>query len=174
MDITKQEDLITRSRRERQQLEEEAQAGRTPLYRRAIVFGLLAGVIIGLFSTFQGFYITGNSALVGFAKYLILAGFLGVLLNRSKIATPSGETFTAGISVGMLASVVAAITTALISLFSSYYYGAETISSYFGDKASLSLNAWTLAGVTLFEGIVAGMILTFIWLQLLKDPRPTS
>ncbi|RME92829.1 MAG: hypothetical protein D6772_16525 [Bacteroidetes bacterium] len=170
MDVTKQKDLITRSRREKEYYEGMAVKSRTPLYRKATVYGLLAGLFMGLFATYQGFYITGSNAMVGLAKYLILAGFLGVLLHRSKIATKEGETFKVGIVTGLLSSVVAALVTAAISLGSSLYYGAETISPYFGERVSLGLNATTLAVVTLFEGIVAGLILTFIWLQLLKDP----
>jgi hypothetical protein len=171
MDITKQEKLFVHNERASNRSKTKRNQSQTRLNRRALRYGVSAGLLIGLFATFRGFYITGNSAQLGFAKYLILAGFLGLLLYRSKTTTPSGETFKSGIRVGMLTSAIAAVTTAVASLISSYYYGAETISPYFGNRASLSLNAWTLAGVTLFEGIVAGMILTFIWLQLLKDPR---
>ena len=89
MDITKQEDLITKSRREREELLKAAVSRNdSPFNGLSIKYGLLAGGLMGLFLAFGGFYITGDQALFGFAKYLILAAVLGILLNKIKVGTP--------------------------------------------------------------------------------------
>ena len=89
---------------------------------------------------------------------------LGILLYQLKIASPEGQTFKRGIVVGMLASAVAALTTAVGSiLVNSIGQGdAVTIYPYFQAANNEVISTFTLAGVSLFEGLVAGLILTFI------------
>ena len=171
MDFSNQEQLISKSRKEYQRLQSADQQVRSLFYRKAMIGGLLAGVLTLLFMGFGGFYITGDQAVVGFAKYIILAAVLGILLYQLKIASPEGQTFKRGIVIGMLASAVAAITTAVGSiLVNSIGQGdAVTIYPYFQAANNEVISTFTLAGVSLFEGLVAGMILTFIWLQILKD-----
>ena len=146
---------------------------RNSFYRRSLTGGVLAGLLTTLFLAFGGFYITGDNAGIGFAKYVVLAAVLGVLLYQLKSASPSGQTFKQGIVVGMATSTVAAIITAIGTLIINGLdqVDAATIYPYFKEASSETLSAFILAGVTFFEGIVAGLILTFIWLQIFKDRK---
>lgn len=175
MDITNQENMIARSRSERERFADLATDNKRIFFRKAKVYGVLAGILMGMYLMYTGYYITGAHAGAAFAKYLILAAFLGVLLYRFKLATPSGETFKFGIAMGAITSVVSAVTTAAFSLIASgFLVDAKTIQPYFNRASGEALSSFTLAGVTLFEGFVAGMILTFICLQFLKDRRPAK
>ncbi len=170
METINENDLIRNARKEYTQRKKVSNETRSDFYRKAIFLGLGSGVLMSFFLATSGFYITGDSAGIGFAKYLVLAAALGVLLSQVKRRTPGGKTFKNGIAVGMLLSLASAVTTAIVTIIVNSTIDPATIQSYFQQD----INNLTLAGVTLFEGIVAGMILTFIWLQILKDRRHTE
>lgn len=170
METINENDLIRNARKEYTQRKKVSDETRSDFYRKAIFLGLGSGVLMSFFLATSGFYITGDSAGIGFAKYLVLAAALGVLLSQVKRRTPGGKTFKNGIAVGMLLSLASAVTTAIVTIIVNSTIDPATIQSYFQQD----INNLTLAGVTLFEGIVAGMILTFIWLQILKDRRHTE
>lgn len=166
MDITKQENLITKSRLERDRLENTSTTGESsPFYQMSIGYGLLAGVLMGTFLAFGGFYITGDQALFGIAKYLILAVVLGVLLTKIKVASKDGATFKDGISYGFITTITAALATAVVTLLVNGIGDTAVVQTASGGEIS----SFILAGIVFFEGLVAGLILVFIWLQLLKD-----
>lgn len=169
MDIINENDMIREGRKTYVKSGRVDQTTHRGFHRKAIFLGIGSGALMSLFLATSGFYITGSSAGVGFAKYLVLAAALGVLLSQVKRRTPGGKTFKNGIGVGLLLTVVSAVTTALLTVAANAFIDPTTIQPYFQQSASDGLNSFTLAGVTFFEGIVAGMILTFIWLQILKD-----
>ena len=171
MDLTSDEKLVTTSKKEYQRRQSADQEVKNIFYRKAVFGGLAAGLLVSIFLAFGGFYITGDHAGIGFAKYLFLAVILGVILYQLKIASATGRTFKRGIVIGMLTSVVAAITTAVGALIvnSTDSINAMTLYPYFGEASSELLSSFVLSGITFFEGIVAGLILTFIWLQIFKD-----
>ena len=74
----------------------------------------------------------------------------------------------------MLLSLVSAITIAVLTLIVNSTIDPGTIQSYSQKGAGVAISSLTLAGVSFFEGIVAGIILTFIWLQILKDRRRSA
>lgn len=174
MEMINENDLIREARKEYTQGNKVSSETRSDFYRKAIFLGLGSGVLMSFFLATSGFYITGDSAAVGFAKYLVLAAALGVLLSQVKRRTPGGKTFKNGIAVGMLLSLVSAVTTALLTIIVNSMIDPTAIQSYFGQGAGAEISNVILAGVTFFEGIVAGMILTFIWLQILKDRRSST
>jgi len=167
-------DLIREARNEYAQRKKVSNETRSNFYRKAIFLGLGSGALMSLFLATSGFYITGDSAAVGFAKYLVLAAALGVLLSQVKRNTPKGTTFKNGISTGMLLSLVSAVTIAVLTLIVNGAIDPGTIQPYSQKGAGVAISSLTLAGVSFFEGIVAGMILTFIWLQILKDRRRSA
>lgn len=173
MNIIEQEQVISKSKRAYQKQQFAHFQKRNTFYQRSLLGGIVAGLLTTLFLAFSGFYITGENAGMGFAKYIVLGAVLGVLLYQLKAASPGGQTFKQGIVVGMATSVVAAIITAIGTLIinSMGQVDAATIYPYFKEASSEMLSAFVLAGVTFFEGIVAGLILTFIWLQIFKDRK---
>lgn len=171
MEIINESKLISHSHKDHAERKRVSSETRSSFYRKAIFLGLGAGVLMSFFIATSGFYITGDSAGVGFAKYLVLAAAIGVLLSQVKRRTPVGRTFKNGIGVGMLLSLVSAVTTAILTIIVNTSFDFASIQPYFQQGAGAAVSNFTLAGVTFFEGIVAGMILTFIWLQILKDRR---
>lgn len=171
MEMINENDLIREARSEYAQRKKVSSKTRSDFYQKAIFLGLGSGVLMSFFLATSGFYITGDSAAVGFAKYLVLAAALGVILSQVKRRTPGGTTFKNGIAVGMLLSLVAALTTALLTIIVNGTIDPNTIQPYFQEASEPAVSSIILAGITFFEGIVAGMILTFIWLQVLKDRR---
>lgn len=142
---------------------------RNTFQSNAVVMGIVGGLLMSIFLAFAGFYITGDSAGMGFVKYIILAATLGVLLSNVKRNTPEGSTFTNGISVGLVSSGVAAVTLAIMTVVINSFGDTATIQPYFQQASGEALSTAVLAGITLVETFVAGMIITFIWLQFLKD-----
>lgn len=140
----------------------------------ATFMGAVAGILMSTFLAFTGFYISGDSAGIGFAKYIILAATLGILLSNVKRKTPGGATFKNGMSFGLVSSGVAAIVLAVMTIIINSFGEVTTIKPYFQQASGQALNTMVLAGVTLVETFVAGMILTFIWLQFLKDDSTVS
>jgi hypothetical protein len=171
MEMINENDLIRNARTEYSERKKVSPKTRSDFYRKAIFLGIGSGALMSFFLATSGFYITGDSAAVGFAKYLVLAAALGVLLSQVKRRTPGGKTFKNGIGVGMLLSLVSAITTAVLTIIVNSIIDVSTIQPYFQQGSGAEISSIVLAGVTFFEGIVAGMILTFIWLQILKDRR---
>jgi hypothetical protein len=140
----------------------------------ATFMGVVSGVLMSTFLAFTGFYISGDHAGVGFAKYIILGATLGILLSNVKQNTPGGATFKNGISFGLVSSGIAAITLSIMTIIINSFGETSTIKPYFQQSSGQALNTMVLAGVTLVETFVAGMILTFIWLQFLKDDSTVS
>lgn len=143
----------------------------SPLTRNAILYGVISGALMSLFLGVSGFYITGENAGFGFLKYLILGAALVLLLNKTKATTPPGLVFKNGIVTGLIASVTAAIISAAAILL---FNGRNALEGPLEGGADIMLNRGTLAGITFFETVVAGMILSFIMLQFLKGGKPAK
>ena len=141
----------------------------SPLTKSAILYGAIAGVLMSLFLSVSGFYITGDNAGFGFLKYLILGAALVWLMVKTKDVTAPGLHFKNGIVTGLFASLTAAVISAVAILL---FGGKHALSGPLEEIGAVALNRSTLAGITFFETIVAGMILTFIMLQFLKVNKP--
>lgn len=149
-------------------------ADRRQFQSNAILMGGLAGLVMSIFLAFTGFYISGDNAGIGFAKYIILGIALGALLGSVKRNTPTGETFSNGMEVGLKATAVSAIVLSVMTLIINSFGETATIQPYFKQSSGEAMSTIVLAGITLVETFVAGMILTFIWLQFLKDKSDAS
>jgi hypothetical protein len=150
----------------------EPQEQNLPSYRRLVQYGLLAGLGMSLFLLWINSSVSGIHTGWSMVKYLILGGFPGLLMYQNKKASPSGYTFKYGIILGLITSVVAApVLIAASTLMSSV--GLEAIvTERYNLRANNLLNTMTNNGVFLFDSMVFGMILNFMWLQLFKDAKP--
>lgn len=143
----------------------------SPLTIEAILYGATAGLLMSLFISVSGFYITGENAGFGFLKFLILGAALYPLLVRTKLRTPAGNSVKNGIGAGMMASLAAGVVSAVaILLFNS----KAALSGGVEGSRDLAINQFTLAGISFFECLVAGLILSLIFLQFLKDSKPAK
>jgi len=141
----------------------------SPLTRSAIFYGAIAGLLMSLFLSVSGFYITGDNAGFGFLKYIILGAALVWLMIKTRNSTAPGLHFKNGIVTGLFASLTAAVVNVIAILI---FGGKHALSGPLNEVGAVALNRGTLAGITFFETIVAGMILTFIMLQFLKGNKP--
>jgi len=145
-----------------------------PFYRKGAVYGLTAGLIMSAVALIIGLLAGPESLGWDFLKYLVLGFVLGRLLSLYKAYLPSGKVFKDGILLGLYTAFVAALTMAAVNLIVGLA-GMETgILQKFGLEAATFGEALALNGLLIFECLVFGLILTFVWLQLLKDPRPAE
>jgi hypothetical protein len=145
-----------------------------PHYAKSIRFGMLAGLGMGLYLVLINLLAQGPHPLLSFLKYLILGGFLAVILYQYKKASPAGKTFKNGIRLGLFTSLVAAL---MLLAFNVLVFASAkelVIITKFQLAADNLFNAVIINGVLFFETLVFGMILTFICLQFLKDPAPAE
>lgn len=142
-----------------------------PLTKRAIVYGLIAGVLMSLFLSVSGFFITGDNAGFGFLKYIILGAALVTLLNQVRKVSPPGIFFKNGLVSGLFTSVTAAVVSVIATLL---FNTKEALEGPVSSAGEIALNRGVLAGFTFFETFVAGIILTFICLQFLKSGGPAK
>lgn len=149
--------------------------GSTPadktFYTRSTVFGIIAGALMSLFIGVSGFYITGDNPGFGFFKYLILGGALVVLLNQIKRHSQAGQTLKDGIVYGLYTSAVAAVVTSVAALL---FGGPNALRGAVTETSDVVVTRGTLAGMTFFITLVAGLILSFIILQFLKDKEQAA
>lgn len=145
-----------------------------PFYRNGLVYGIVSGLLMSAISLLAaGFTGEGVTAL-DFLKYIVLGLALGVLLNRYKEYLPSGKIFKDGLQLGLFTSVVAALTLSLINLLGSTLGMESAFFNKFGLEVDSFANALVVNGLLVMEGIVFGGILTFVWLQFLKDAKPAE
>lgn len=146
-------------------------SGTSALSRTAIIYGAIAGVLMSIFISVSGYYITGDNAGFGYLKYLILGAALYPVLLKTKAATVAGESMKTSVGTGMLASASAGVVSALAVII---FNGKKALSEEVEGAADVAGNQFVLAGITFFLCLVAGMILTLIMMQFLKDDRPAK
>jgi hypothetical protein len=145
-----------------------------PFYQKGINYGLTAGAIMGAISLLINSLIGANDIGWDFAKYLVLGIVLGRLLNKYKEFLPAGKVFKDGMVLGLFTSFVAAVTLAVINLGVGLLGLESGMVQKFGLEAETFISSLMMNGLMIFECLVFGMILTFVWLQLLKDPKPAE
>lgn len=143
------------------------QLKRFPYYRKGIGGGLIAGAGMGLYLFIIEALFGEPSMAVKFSKYFILAAVLGYFLVQTRKQTRDRLFFKRGALLGLLISVVSAITLIAINSF-AVLVGSEIAFDKFNVDSSTIGNSLLVDGVLFFEIIVYGMILSFIWLQYLK------
>lgn len=164
--------VVSASEAKKKSYEPESQTFRyAPRTRSAMVYGLIAGLLMSLFLSVSGFFITGDNAGFGFLKYIILGAALVSLLLRTKKDSPPGIFFKNGMITGLFASLTAAVVSVIaILLFNT----KEALEGSVNGAGEIMLNRGILSGFTFFETFVAGIILTFLCLQFLKSGGTTK
>lgn len=134
--------------------------------------GLLAGILMAAFLILVQVAQTDHSPWLKFVKYFILAAFLGLALKKTKNDHAPLTFFKRGIQLTIGISLVAGITLVLINSL-LYFLAPEMTFNKFTLEAENVGELLILNVALLFEVFVYGMILGFIFLQLLKyqDPK---
>lgn len=129
--------------------------------------GTSLGVIAGIGMAMITIAMAGSQSVAGsFVKYLLLAPFLFFGLYQLRNTFIKGNFFKEGILLGLYTSFVAALAFVGINLLAISFGLFESekfsyIAQNFGEVIGFQ-------GVSFFEIISLGMIITFIFLQLLK------
>ncbi|PHN07657.1 hypothetical protein [Flavilitoribacter nigricans] len=145
-----------------------------PFYQKGTTYGLTAGAIMGAISLIISSLVGEDNVGWDFVKYLALGLVLGQLLNKYKSFLPSGKVFKDGMVLGMFTSFVAAVTMAAINLVVSLFGLESGVLQKFGLEVNSFMDSVMINGLMIFECLVFGLILTFVWLQLLKDEKPAE
>lgn len=139
------------------------------LTKAALLYGAVAGVLMSIFIGVSGFYIYGDNAGFGFLNLLILGAAIYLLLVRTKDKTPAGTSVKHGILTSLTAGVSAGVVTAAASVFLN---GRNTLESGVDNVADKAGNQFVMGGISFFLCLVASIIFSLIFMQLLKDDRP--
>lgn len=142
-----------------------------PYYTRGALYGVVAGILMGLYTWILNASTDNPGAALQFAKYIFLIAILGFVLYRHKFSVPRGKTFKTGIVVGAYTTIAAGITLIIFNII-LYLGGADdSATEMFNKDADTLPDTLMLSGILFLETFVAGMITTFISLQLYKEPK---
>lgn len=136
------------------------------LYNDGVRWGIASGVGMALFLV-GAHFIAGDSMVLKFFKYIVLAAVLKFGLGLQKSYMKDNYSFRNGIQLGGIITGVSAITLALMNLF-LFWVSKDLAFDKFSMKADTIGNLSVLSGVLFFEVLVFGMILSFIILQYIK------
>lgn len=145
-----------------------------PFKRKSLIYGSAAGVSMVIVSLLIAM-VTGNEQPGwDYLKYIFLGVALGMVLNNYKSYLPEGKVFKDGMVLGLYTSVIAAIVMVMLNFVINLLGIETTFAGKFGIEADSFGSILTILGLLAIECIGYGLILTFAWLQLLKDPKPAE
>jgi hypothetical protein len=135
--------------------------------------GLISGILMSLFLFALDYLALGSSSGMKMLKYVILGGILLHGLRMYKHTLPKGQIFKQGILFGAYTTFVSALTL-IAAILVAYSLIPDFSLIKFSLEAATLKDILLLEGVVFFEILIFGMILTFIWLQYLKDRKPAE
>lgn len=145
-----------------------------PFYRRGISYGIGTGVLMGAISLLISALFQPSNAGWDYLKYIIMGVVLWRLLSNYKTYLPEGKVFKDGMLLGLLTAFVAALTMAVLILIAALAGMDSLFLTRYGLEPGTLGNALVLSSWAALEGMVYGLILTFVSLQFLKDGKPAE
>lgn len=145
-----------------------------PIFQKSLYYGGIAGIAMVLISIVIGLLAGTETPGWDYLKYIILGLALGHQLNNYKDYLPSGKIFKDGLVVGAYTSIIAAVVMSGIDFLVSMTGFETSFANKFRLEADSFGGVLTIVGLSAIECVVYGLILTFVWLQLLKDPKPAE
>ena len=138
----------------------------------ALSWGLMAGLFMGVYLLFLQMSMADGSVGWTFAKHLFLAGFLGWGLWKYHEIDDSTKFFQRGILLGAMTTFYAALTLVAVA-FAVAGIAPDLAFDKFGQAIDSPSDLIVTNTALFLEVLVFGMVLTFIWLQYLKN-RPDA
>ncbi len=141
------------------------------IYPKSLMYGIISGLLIGLYLVFLGLAGMADNIYLNFSKLIILVGILGIGLYNLRKECPLDTYFPKGIELGGLTTLFCALTLGLVYVAISVAMPETNFSYGFSEPVAEDINSshvFAGAGSTFFETLVAGLIGTFIWLQYFK------
>ena len=145
-----------------------------PIFQKSLMYGGIAGIAMVLISIVIGAIAGTETPGWDYLKYLVLGAALGLQLQNYKSYLPSGKIFKDGLVVGAVTSGIAAVVMSGIDFLVSMTGFETSFANKFRLDADSFGSSLTIVGLSVIECLVYGMILTFVWLQLLKDAKPAE
>lgn len=140
-------------------------------YGRAALVGSAAGLVMALYLLLVEFiFADGVSSFVKLGKYIFMVPLFYFALRAYKARIPKGKIFKRGIVYGAAMSAAAGLVImGLAVLFQLLFPEVET--SQYLREVDTPEEEIALDWILIFETFVFGMVITFIILQGIKDPR---
>ena len=137
-------------------------------YGKGTAWGVQAGAAMGLFLIMIQLLGGADNIFLKYLTYAILIGFIGIALNTYKNYVSDNEIFQKGLLLGGYVTIVSGLTYIVISAI-AFVTNSSLAFEKFGIEANSTGEFLLVSGVTFFEILVFGMIITFIYLQYLKS-----
>ncbi len=139
-------------------------------WKVAISYGVLGGVLMGLYLLLLNMASDDPSSWLKFSKHLIMIPIMGVVLKQYKAHLPEGKIFKDGIKLSAAVATLAAFTLIIfdhILWFVAPEISFEQFMNENNSYADLFINDSYLA----VETWVFTMVTGFVWLQWIKDAK---
>lgn len=133
--------------------------------------GLLAGVIMSLLLFPLSIMGDFGGSILKFGKYIALAIILGTFLFR--LSQEKNRFYKYAIGRGARISLIAAIVISMINIILFIINPSYSVSKYRLSPETFG-GLMAVNGSLIFEVMVVGMILTFIFFQLFKNSNPVE
>jgi nitrate reductase gamma subunit len=130
--------------------------------------GLKAGIAMAIYLFLVNIFGGGDIVAFKFIKYLFLAIPLWIGLSKVSNLLKTGTVFKNGILLGSVITFVSGLTLALMNIL-AFFINPEVSFNKFSLEPETAKSMLVISGSVFFEVLVFGMIITFIWLQILKS-----
>jgi hypothetical protein len=133
------------------------------LLPQSLIWGVQAGLWMGLFILLVNALGGEDNIALKFAKYLLLFGVLGWVLYRYRKVNRTKTYFQKGIALGAMTTFFSGLTFLLVDLVVSIA-NPDLSFTRFGYEVNSAFDFLTVTGGVFFEILVFGMISASIWL----------
>ncbi len=141
--------------------------------RRGRNYGIIVGVIMAVYLLIINATMADPGVRINLVKHLAYIPILGIALNAYKRHLPDGKIFKDGIQLGAYIAGTAAITLIVCNIVLSLISPQFSFQQFLNEGnsfADVMINS-IFVGMEVF---VFGMIITFIYLQFMKDDKPAD
>ena len=104
--------------------------------------------------------------------FLLMLGVYFAIENYSPNGKEGSVDYFDGFKVGVYTSIVAVGIHTLFILFYAFFDSSVLTEIKAGQVYGADLNLFTISGVTLFEGLASGLVITFCLMQYFKKNDP--
>ncbi len=137
------------------------------LVKDGIPLGLQAGIAMAIYLFLIDLLGGGDIIALKFLKYAFLAYFLWIGLSKVSDLMIRGKVFRNGIKEGAVITFFSGIALSVVNLIAFLINPAISFEK-FGVVSDSFGSFMVVSGAIFFEVLVFGLIITFIWLQILK------
>lgn len=144
-----------------------------PFLTTGIGTGVIVGIIMGIYLAIINAASDDPPTGLTFLKHIAFIPFIGMALKRYKRALPTGKIFKDGAKLGFFISLAASFTIMAVGVILWMISPDLSFEQYMNEGNSFAdvIVNTSFLGLEVF---VFGMIITFCWLQFIKDVKPAD